>query len=168
MRPHPARGPAAKPEAMPTGRPAIRPAGPEDAAEVGRLLRLLGCVRWTSEAEMDRRIGAFLRRASATRILVAGPVGGPLGAAAIVHVMAAPVEDASQLLLDDLVVDPACRGQGLGGALLAAVLELARREGAVRIHARVDAQEPAAARLYQQHGLRPSSDTVYLWEAADG
>jgi GNAT superfamily N-acetyltransferase len=149
-------------------RPAIRPAGPEDAAEVGRLLRMLGCVRWRSESEMDRRLGSFLRRASQTRILVAGPVGGTLGAAAVVHVMASPADDAAQLLLDDLVVDPASRGQGLGAAMLAAVLDLAQREGASRIHARLDPGSPAAGRLYEAHGIRPSSDVLYVWEAGDG
>jgi GNAT superfamily N-acetyltransferase len=64
--------------------------------------------------------------------------------------------------LEDLVVDPAVRGRGIGRALLAAVVERARREGAEGVHWLTQADNEVARGLYDDVAV--VSDFVrYEW-----
>jgi GNAT superfamily N-acetyltransferase len=56
-------------------------------------------------------------------------------------------------LLEDMVVQPARRGDGLGGRLLDAAIGLARQEGCLRITLLTDRANDAAIRFYQRHGF---------------
>jgi len=56
-------------------------------------------------------------------------------------------------LLEDMIVHPARRGDGLGGKLLNAVIELAQQEGCLRITLLTDRANDAAIRFYQRHGF---------------
>ena len=56
-------------------------------------------------------------------------------------------------LLEDMIVHPARRGDGLGGKLLEAAIELARREGCLRITLLTDRANDAAIGFYQRHGF---------------
>lgn len=56
-------------------------------------------------------------------------------------------------LLEDMVIQPARRGDGLGGKLLNAAIELARQEGCLRITLLTDRVNDAAIRFYQRHGF---------------
>ncbi|MEN1680971.1 MAG: GNAT family N-acetyltransferase [Planctomycetota bacterium] len=57
------------------------------------------------------------------------------------------------LNLHDLVVDPDCRGQGVGGKLLEAVDDEARRGGCVAVTLEVLGANHGAQRLYRRHGF---------------
>lgn len=59
-------------------------------------------------------------------------------------------------LLEDMIVHPARRGDGLGGKLLEAAIELARQEGCLRITLLTDRANDAAIRFYQLHGFGAS------------
>ena len=56
-------------------------------------------------------------------------------------------------LLEDMIIDPARRGDGLGGKLLDAAIELARDEGCLRITLLTDRANDAAIRFYQRRGF---------------
>ncbi len=60
-------------------------------------------------------------------------------------------------LLEDMVVHPARRGDGLGGKLLNAAIELARQEGCLRITLLTDRSNDAAIRFYMRHGFGMSA-----------
>lgn len=56
-------------------------------------------------------------------------------------------------LVDELYVEPARRGGGHGGRLLAAAEELCRAQGIRRVHLEVDNTNPRAAQLYARVGF---------------
>lgn len=55
--------------------------------------------------------------------------------------------------LDELYVIPAWRGQGIGGRLLDAAIELARTEGCIAIELEVEASHARATALYERAGF---------------
>jgi GNAT superfamily N-acetyltransferase len=57
--------------------------------------------------------------------------------------------------LDELYVIPQRRGDGLGGALLAAACDLAARAGCAAIELEVDAAHRRAESLYRRAGFQP-------------
>jgi ribosomal protein S18 acetylase RimI-like enzyme len=63
--------------------------------------------------------------------------------------------DAGRWEIANLRVAPPARRQGIGAALLAALLDVASARGAVEVELLVDAQDPAAASLYRRAGFRP-------------
>lgn len=58
------------------------------------------------------------------------------------------------LYIDDLCVDAACRGKGLGRQLYAAACELARAEGCYNVTLNVWECNAAARRFYEELGMR--------------
>ncbi len=65
------------------------------------------------------------------------------------------------LLLEDLVVSPACRNRGYGSALLDHTVDFARRSGYKRITLLTDSLNAEARRFYGRHGFSCSSMTPY-------
>ena len=59
-------------------------------------------------------------------------------------------------LLEDMVVAPAYRGSGVGGRLLEAAIEQARRQGCRRITLLTDRVNEAAQRFYARQGFTAS------------
>lgn len=64
------------------------------------------------------------------------------------------------LYLDDLCVDEACRGQGVGHLLYEAVCALARQEQCLSVTLNVWACNPSAGRFYERLGLQPLKTTL--------
>lgn len=62
--------------------------------------------------------------------------------------------DGTTLYLDDLCVDGACRGQGVGKALYRSVLALGRELGCYNVTLNVWACNPGAMRFYEKCGLQ--------------
>src|SRR5271169_6680192 len=60
-------------------------------------------------------------------------------------------------LLEDMIVHPLRRGDGLGSKLLQAATELAQQEGCLRITLLTDRANDAAIRFYQRHGFGMST-----------
>lgn len=77
--------------------------------------------------------------------------------------------DAPAALLEELYVAPAHRGRGLGGALLDAILALARERGAAFLELNTGTDDHAARALYASRGLRnaepnwPDSPLLYYY-----
>jgi ribosomal protein S18 acetylase RimI-like enzyme len=63
--------------------------------------------------------------------------------------------------IEDVVVDEAARGQGIGEALNAAALDEARRRGAKDVSLTSRPAREAANRLYQRLGFRPYETNLY-------
>jgi len=59
-------------------------------------------------------------------------------------------------LLEDMVILPSRRGNGLGSKLLQAAIALARHEGCLRITLLTDLANDSAMRFYQRHGFMMS------------
>jgi len=60
-------------------------------------------------------------------------------------------------LLEDVIVDPTRRGQGLGGRLVDAAIAFAREAGCRRITLMTDADNADAQRFYRRHGFEAST-----------
>ena len=60
-------------------------------------------------------------------------------------------------LLEDMVVHPDHRGEGVGSRLVEAAIETARESGCRRITLLTDHDNEAAQRFYGRHGFEPSS-----------
>lgn len=58
--------------------------------------------------------------------------------------------------IQDIVVDPAFRGTGVGEALLRATAAHVRAAGGRYLRLSVDAENPSAQRFYERQGLAPS------------
>ena len=63
--------------------------------------------------------------------------------------------------LDEVVVDEAARGKGVGAALVNAALDVAREKGAQVAELQSGVQREAANRLYPRMGFKPRETNVY-------
>ena len=66
--------------------------------------------------------------------------------------------------LEELYVAPSYRSQGIGSALLAAVLERAQKAGVVAVDLEVDASHSRAESLYRRSGFRPLNRSRWVKE----
>lgn len=141
-----------------------------------------------TDADAAHVLAAFFaqrgHRLSYTHVLVAEVQGRPVGlAAAYPGDLSAALDDPwrahrrslglspdvesegqpGELYLDTLAVSGAARGQGVGGALLGAVVERAARLGFPRVGLWIGAGNPAA-RLYARHGFVAGSTRTLAGE----
>ena len=63
--------------------------------------------------------------------------------------------------IEDVVVDEAARGQGVGEALTRAMLDRARARGCITVDLTSRPSREAANRLYQRIGFQPRETNVY-------
>jgi ribosomal protein S18 acetylase RimI-like enzyme len=63
----------------------------------------------------------------------------------------------------ELYVEPAARGQGMAGALVAAAMQLFRDRAVTLAVVWTRADNPAAVAVYRRHGFRPTEQTVLTW-----
>jgi ribosomal protein S18 acetylase RimI-like enzyme len=66
-------------------------------------------------------------------------------------------------LIEDVVVDEAARGQGVGQALILRAVELAADAGARSVELTSRPSRVAANRLYQSLGFEPRETNVYRY-----
>ncbi len=69
--------------------------------------------------------------------------------------------------IEDVVVDEAARGRGLGRALVEEALRLAQEAGANGVALTSNPRRAAANRLYQKMGFRPWRTNLYFYPFAD-
>lgn len=61
------------------------------------------------------------------------------------------------VVLEDMVVDPDCRGRGAGSILLQTAIDFARDAGCLRITLLADRVNATAQRFYRRHGFTESA-----------
>ena len=66
--------------------------------------------------------------------------------------------------VEDVVVDSAARGQGVGEALTQAAIELAAARGAQTVDLTSRPSREAANRLYRRMGFEPRETNVYRFQ----
>ena len=146
----------------------VRRAEAADAESVGRLLHDFN-TEYHEPTPGPRALGERVRLLLAggdTKILLGG--SGPDGVA-VLRFREAIWEEALECYLAELYVVPERRGQGIGRALMAAAMEVARGEGATRMDLGTSEDDVAARGLYESLGFNnregpPDGPLNYFYE----
>lgn len=130
---------------------------PARAADLGALVRLLGQL-FAIEADFEpdagrQRAGLALMLADPKRraVLVADRRGRVVGMVTA-QLVVSTAEGGPSALVEDMVVDAAERGRGLGRALLRAIEEWAGARGATRLQLLADRENAPALEFYARMG----------------
>lgn len=133
-----------------------------EAADVGALCDLLAEL-FQQEAEFAANrqlqstgLSKIIEDESIGIILVAESDTGIVGMVNLLFTISTAL-GGKVALLEDMVVDPAFRGQGLGSILLDSAVELCRKQDCKRIALLTDDDNIAAQRFYERKGFRRSS-----------
>jgi ribosomal protein S18 acetylase RimI-like enzyme len=136
--------------------------GTASAADVPRLVELLG-ILFEQEHELSpdpgkqrRALELIFADPERARIYVARE-GDRVIAMAALHFTTSTAEGGKVAGLEDCIVHPDHRREGIGEALLGYVLEQARAEGALRVMLLTDGDNTRAQALYRKLGFAPSS-----------
>lgn len=131
---------------------------PASLADIPQLCELLVTL-FDEEAEFEADAE---KHASALRHIVSNPEEGRIlvlregdAIVAMVNLLftISTARGGKAAILEDMIVRPARRGDGLGGELLQAAVALARQEGCLRITLLTDRANDGAIRFYQRHGF---------------
>ncbi len=126
-------------------RASARPLVSDDLERVVAIERAAFTDPWSRKAFLDLLAQPHIRAFAAD-----GPNGLLAG-----YALASLVADQGEIL--NLAVDSESRRRGLGHGLLAAMLDMFRREGAAAVYLEVRQSNAAALHLYQRAGFRPLS-----------
>ncbi len=110
-------------------------------------------------ARQRRALGALLAAPDRCRVVVAEAEGQVVGMVSIQLVVSTAL-GGTVGILEDMVVDPGHRGEGIGSLLLAAAIAQAEALGCLRLTLLTDAGNAGAQRLYERHGFRRSTMAV--------
>ncbi len=142
----------------------VRRATAADAGTLARMLRDFNAEFGSPAPAQDvltRRLSAMLARDDVVG-LVAG--AAPEGFA-LATLRPTPYYDGPLAVLDELYVVPSLRDQGIGSALMAALLEQLRSLDCGELHINVDGEDHDARRFYEARGFRnrePGQDEQML------
>ena len=127
--------------------------------DLPRLVELLG-VLFAQEADFvpdagkqERALEAILGDAKIGRIYVARESGRVVGMVSTLYTVST-AEGGKAAWLEDMVVDSACRGRGIGAELLAHAVVGAREAGCVRITLLSDEDNAQAHAVYAAEGFQ--------------
>jgi len=132
----------------------VREASDEVVAAFARLLPQLS----TSAKPLDRD-GITRVIACDANTLLAARVGGEI--AGTLTLVLFPLPTGLRAWIEDVVVDGAARGQGVGAALTAEAVRLAGEAGARTVDLTSRPSREAANRLYQRQGFQLRESNVY-------
>ena len=144
----------------------IRFAEPRDVAGILQLLRQVGRVHHKGRPDIFRsnaqKYGASqvlaMLDAPKTPIFVAAEGERVLGYGFCIikeHTMDPVIADHRELYIDDLCVDEACRGQGIGKAIYQAILRYAHMRKCYNVTLNVWSCNEGAMKFYESLGLKP-------------
>ncbi|HXM56470.1 MAG TPA: GNAT family N-acetyltransferase [Candidatus Dormibacteraeota bacterium] len=126
---------------------------------VGRLLPQLSEAR---QAPTGAELARLVADPAVTMLVARRDGDGAIVGAALVAVFARLTGTAGRL--EDVVVDAAARGEGVGAALVGAAVGVARERGAVTMELTTGPWREAANRLYPRLGFRRRETNVYTIE----
>ncbi len=139
---------------------------PVGEAEFEQLLPLIGAYQRFYEVEEvdEERNRSFFRRflaPSEDGMLLGAREGGQLLGYACLYWHFSSLEARESVLMNDLYVDLAARGKGVGRALIEASAEIARQRGAAHLEWATAPDNRTAQRLYDSTGAERSEWVVY-------
>ncbi|MFG3304521.1 GNAT family N-acetyltransferase [Streptomyces wuyuanensis] len=132
----------------------VREANDESVAAFARLLPQLSNTADPLDHEAVRRLLA----ADANTVLMARVEGEVVGMLTLVLF---PLPSGLRARIEDVVVDGAARGLGVGGALTEEALRLAKAAGARTVDLTSRPSRAAANRLYERLGFEARESRVY-------
>lgn len=132
-----------------------------DETLVDALARLIPQLAPASPPPHRQRLQSIVD-APATTLLVARDSEGAIVGTLTLVVLALPT--AVRAWIEDVVVDAAARGRGVGEALTRHALHLATARGATTIDLTTSPSRTAANRLYQRLGFRVRATNPYRFE----
>lgn len=130
-------------------------ATPDDIpALVGLLEMLFGLEsEFTPDADKQgRALGLIIGSPQVGTVFVARAGGRVIGTMCLLASVSTATGDRAAWL-EDVIVHPDHRGDGLGSRLLTRVIAWARAEGYARISLLTDAENAGAIRFYERHGF---------------
>ena len=142
---------------------AIRPAAARDIPRLCALLADLFAQEadFTPDAARQRRaLELILDDPGAGSIFCATHFGAVVGMVSLLFTIST-AEGGRAAWLEDMVVDPAWRGRGIGGALLRHAVAEARLAGCARITLLTDGANHRAMRFYSRAGFARSAMTPF-------
>lgn len=102
---------------------------------------------------------AALVRDAASTLMVVRNAGGKIVGALTLSVYRVP--SGVRSIIEDVIVDTAARGQGIGEALMLRAIELAKEKGAQNISLTCNPMREAANRLYLRVGFKKRETNAY-------
>jgi len=136
----------------------IRPATPDDIPPLCDLLSLLFAQEADfspDPARQERGLRLIIEQPQTGRIYCAADADAIVGMVSILFTVST-AEGGRAATLEDMVVHPARRGQGIGERLLQEAIHRAREAGCKRITLLTDAANTPAMRFYARAGFLPS------------
>lgn len=136
----------------------FEPAQPSDLPALSALLTLLFSQEHEfipDTAAQQRGLVAILEQPDIGCILVARYQGEVIAMVSLLFSISTAL-GGRVALLEDMVVNPAHRGQGIGSQLLTYAVEFARTQQVLRITLLTDHDNATAQHFYQQHGFQQS------------
>ncbi len=130
---------------------------PEIVAAIARLIpQLSRSAPPPSQAQLEE-----IATSPASHLLVAESEGTVVGSLTLVVFR---IPTGMRAWIEDVVVDEAARGQGVGEALNHEALRLARERGAITVDLTSRPSREAANRLYQRLGFTARDTNVYRYD----
>jgi GNAT superfamily N-acetyltransferase len=137
----------------------IQPATADDIPQLCKLLAILFAQEddfQSDTAKQSAALGQIIEHPEIGRILVLRAGHGIIGMVNLLFTISTAC-GGKAALLEDMIVHPDHRSDGLGSKLLQAAVDLAKREGCRRITLLTDRANDAAIRFYQRHGFGMSA-----------
>jgi GNAT superfamily N-acetyltransferase len=138
---------------------AVRAARREDLDALVRLLGVLFSIESDFQPDPERQrlgLGLLLGDPWRCAVLVAEREGAIVGMVTV-QLVVSTAEGAFSALVEDMIVDAAERGRGVGGALLRAGEAWAATRGARRLQLLADRENGPALGFYERMGWRPTA-----------
>lgn len=136
----------------------VRSATPADAERLVRLLGALFSIEADFHPDPDRQrrgIALMLAEPERRAVLVAERGGEVIGMVTV-QLVVSTAEGAAAALVEDMIVDAAERGRGVGRRLLEQAEAWASARGASRSQLLADRENDPALRFYARMGWRPT------------
>ena len=136
----------------------IRPARPGDLGEMVTLLKQLFAIEtsFAIDARRQERGLALLLKSPSARLLAAEAQGRVIGMVSG-QLVISTAEGGPSLWAEDLVVEPAWQGRGIGRQLMAAVAVWAAERGATRLQLLADRDNRIGQAFHQRLGYELTS-----------
>lgn len=132
----------------------VRPAGPDDLHALVRLLGVLFSIEadFTIDEDRQRRGLMMMLDDPERRCVLVACVDGRVVGMCTAQMVISTAEGGPVAWVEDVVIEPAFRGQGMGRRLLGTLQEWVRQRGGTRLQLVADVENEPALRFYLHLG----------------